>query len=637
MVLEKNSISIALKQLLKNSSSKNELADQIYTQYPELFVTAFNNIEKNEIEKLNTAGFLYYKSVLLLDDLIDNKTSSSKADQLFLSNKLQEESIKLLTSVYGLDTTFWDLWSKRQQEYFKAIALEKKLAIKPNYKKYQQVAALKAAFGKVAIDCLHVLSKNKDEEKYTDLLQSHFHFSVALQLIDDLQDLKEDLKNKQFNWAHHQAKTILEKEGYDTKTLSFAELQKLMYLKKIATNIRVKALTQLNKSKQLAKKHKPTNWLKIIETQEKEITQAIDKINAYNQKLYAKVQLSTDVIVDVKLNIPYRLDRAKNFILKHQNENGSWFDYDTDAGMSCIWSTAFILNNLLDLKIEKNVSAKAIAFLKNNKQQNLWGYNSSTLADNDSSSFVLMVLHKQNVNISKELETYLAQQTQKGGFSTYTDRKLLSIYLNTPQKELNGWLQEHICVSAVSYYLMETLKIKNSATEKLATFLYNNQNSNELWDSYWWTSPIYATSFVIQAYFVHHTKENESITKAINGLLAIQQKDGSFIDNHKAKSPFYTALVIIALCAHKTVYDKHQKEVKRAVKWMLSQQTTDGSFFSTHALQIPNTTVIDPKKVKKWATDNSQATDIICNDFMRLFTTSTCAKALNIWSSHGNL
>jgi len=625
-----------IKLLLLDRSSEEKSSDQIYTQYPQLFGTAFNNIEEQKIETLNTAGYLYYKSVLLLDELIDNEATSSKIEQLFLSNKLQEESIKLLTSVFGLDNTFWDLWSKRQQEYFRAIQLEKQLNSKSNFKKYQQVADLKAAFGKVAIDCLYVLSKEEDVEKYNNLLQSHFHFSVALQLIDDLQDLEEDINNKQFNWAYHQATTVLSKEGYDTSSLTLSELKKLMYIKTIATDIREEALIQLNKSKTFSVKYNPIQWLEIIENQEKEIMQAIDKINAYKCELISKTQLSTNFINN-QIDIKTQFNLAKEFLVNYQNEDGSWFDYNTNAGMSNVWSTAFILNNILDIKIDKKVISKAISFFKNNKQQSLWGYNTSMLPDNDSSSFVLMVLYHQNVDISKELEIYLSQQSNKGGFSTYIDRKKLSNYLQTPQKKLDGWLQEHICVSAVSYYLMERLNLEgNPSKDKLHDFLFKNQRKDGLWISYWWTSPIYATSFIIQAYFINNTEINESISRAISGLLSLQQSDGSFIDNHNTKSSFYTALVIIALCSNKTVSNEYQTKIKLAIDWLLSQQTKDGSFISTYSLQLPNTSVLNPKNIKKWTKGNSQATNIITNDFMRLFTTSTCAKALDLYRKNGS-
>ena len=205
-----NSLPQQLQKFIKNRSSKEIMADELYENYPQLFFSFFKNVTQEQVNTLNVAGYLYYKSVLILDQLIDNKTTKLKSDHLFLSNKLQEEAIKLLTSVFDLDNNFWDLWSKRQQEYFKAMQLEKELDLIPNYKKYQHVADLKAAFGKVAIDCLYVLSKEKNAEKYNDLLQSHTHFSIALQLIDDLQDLDEDFRNNQFNWAYYKLISVLE-------------------------------------------------------------------------------------------------------------------------------------------------------------------------------------------------------------------------------------------------------------------------------------------------------------------------------------------------------------------------------------------------------------------------------------------
>jgi hypothetical protein len=627
-------IPLIIKRHLKSDSIEEKVSDQLYTQYPQLFSLAFSNVKKQEIEALNISGFLYYKSILLLDELIDSKTGS-KAEQLFLSNKLQEESIKLLTSVFGLDNTFWDLWSKRQQEYFKAVELEKQLALNPSYKKYQQVADLKAAFGKVAIDCLHILSKDKNQEKHNDLLQSHFHFSVALQLIDDLQDLEEDIDNNQFNWAYFQATATLQKEGYDTKALSLSELKKLIYIKAIATDIREEALAQLNKSKKFAENHAPIHWIEVIENQKKEIIQAIDKINGYKQQLISKTQLSNDFIKNCP-DIKTQFNLAKNFIINHQNDNGSWFDYDTNAGLSNVWSTAFILNNISNTIFNEKTIKKAISFLKENKQEDLWGYNTSMIFDSDSTSFALISLAKNKISTSKELDLYLAQQQLKGGYSTYTNKHKLLECLNFEYTNVQGWMQEHLCVSAVSYYLMETLNLRSDFRDNIYIFLLKNQNQNGLWDSYWWTSPIYATSFIIQAYFINNTEANESIEKAIDGLLSLQQNDGSFIDNHNFKSPFYTALVIIAFCSNKIVYNEYQDKIKLALKWLLSQQTTDGAFLSTYSLQIPEASIVNPKKVKKWSKEKNHTTNIICNDFMRLFTTSTCVNALNLFITNDN-
>lgn len=632
-ILETTTLSTPLQLFLQNRTEVEIASDEIYLNYPELFANSFKQIEQEKIDTLNVSGFLYYKSVLLLDGLIDNKTTTLKAEQLFLSNKLQEESIKLLTSVFSLDKTFWELWNIRQQEYFRAIQLEKQLALKPNYKKYQQVADYKAAFGKVAIDCLYVLSGKKDIQKYNDLLLSHYHFSVGLQLIDDLQDLEEDIKNNQFNWAYYQTTTLLKKEKYNIRELDIPQIKKLIYLKGIATIIRKEALKQLGKSKKIAQKHSPIKWITVIENQEKEIQQAIDKINSYLCQLYAQTQLSSDFVSNT--NITLQLSLAKDFIAKQQNNDGSWLDYNTNAGMSNIWSTAFILNNICDANFKDTFIQKSTSFLLDNQQNNFWGYNTSMLPDNDSTSFVLLALYKNNGAISKKnIETYIAQQFISGGYSTYSDEKALSNYLKIPIIEIQGWMQEHVCVSAVSYYLMETININHTIKDKLYNFLLKHQNINGLWDSYWWTSPIYATSFIIQAYFINHTKLTERINKAISGLLVLQQNDGSFIDNHKVKSPFFTALAIIALSSNHSIFVKYYNKIRLATQWLLSQQTKDGSFLSTYALQIPEPNVANPKSIKTWSKEKNQVTNIIANDFMRLFTTSTCIKALHLFNKN---
>ena len=67
---------------------------------------------------------------------------------------LQEETIKILTSIYGYKSSFWELWQQRKEEYFKAIQTEKHLLTTPmvSFEQYSSLADDKSAFGKIAID-----------------------------------------------------------------------------------------------------------------------------------------------------------------------------------------------------------------------------------------------------------------------------------------------------------------------------------------------------------------------------------------------------------------------------------------------------------------------------------------------------
>ncbi len=61
---------------------------------------------------------------------------------------LQEETIKILTSIYGYKSSFWELWQQRKVEYFKAIQTEKRLLTTPevSFEQYSSLADDKSAF-----------------------------------------------------------------------------------------------------------------------------------------------------------------------------------------------------------------------------------------------------------------------------------------------------------------------------------------------------------------------------------------------------------------------------------------------------------------------------------------------------------
>jgi len=78
---------------------------------------------------------------------------------------VSKETIKILTSIYGYKSPFWDLWQQRKAEYFKAIQTEKRLLTTPevSFEQYSSLADEKSAFGKIAIDSLWIQSNTLTE------------------------------------------------------------------------------------------------------------------------------------------------------------------------------------------------------------------------------------------------------------------------------------------------------------------------------------------------------------------------------------------------------------------------------------------------------------------------------------------
>ena len=110
----------------------NEKSPSFYKNYPDLFSRYFKKVLKEQIEDLSKAGYFYYHSVLSLDTIVDD----GEVEELPKMLILQEESIKLLTSIYGLNSSFWDFWNKRKKEYFEAL---KRSKLKEKYLKRKKL------------------------------------------------------------------------------------------------------------------------------------------------------------------------------------------------------------------------------------------------------------------------------------------------------------------------------------------------------------------------------------------------------------------------------------------------------------------------------------------------------------------
>jgi len=258
---------------------KNQILDKnfvesnpsYYQNYPSVFSNAFL-IKKPDLDYLDIAGYLYYQATLFTDRLIDEKETA----YFPLITICQEESIKILTSIYDLKSDFWIIWNKRKAEYLDAIYLEKKIQHKTivTIKEYEILADKKAAFGKIALDSLFTLD-NKDEKMYQKLLLSHKYFSVAFQLNDDIQDFKEDLKNKQFNWAIY----LLQKQKLPHTDPNL--LEKYLYIRGISKEMYQLGIEYCDKALNIVENINVPEWKEVLIYTKATFTNAILEIDNY--------------------------------------------------------------------------------------------------------------------------------------------------------------------------------------------------------------------------------------------------------------------------------------------------------------------------------------------------------------------
>ena len=301
----------------------------------------------------------------------------------------QEESVKLLTNIFGLDSPFWNLWNNRRKEYFKAVKIEEKLKQEKNadFGEYKILAGYKSSFGKSAIDAVFILSEGNNYDTYNSLLKSHDYFSVAFQLNDDIQDFKKDFEKGQFNWAYY-----LMKKNNDINS-DISTLNKLLYIKGYAKKIFLKAIKYLDKALLEIESIKVPLWLDILITTKKQFESSIIEIDNYLELLNADVSLSKTIIKNNSLS--KSIAKAKQYIISQQKTDGSWHEYVNQGGISSTWSTAYIVSTISETELScffKEEIKKALSFLIKSKKDNLWGYNATWISDSRTNDYLCQTL-----------------------------------------------------------------------------------------------------------------------------------------------------------------------------------------------------------------------------------------------------
>lgn len=588
-----------------------------YLYYPYLFNSAFDFYDDDKLKKLAIAGFLYYKSIIYIDDIFDNKKVSNIFHKYTISNICQEETIKLLSSLFNINSNFWKIWNKRKFEYFKAYQLGNESHNIKSYKNYEILADYKSSFGKIAIDALFILSNEKYRDNYMKILDSHKFFYITFQILDDISDFEEDYQNNQFNISRFE----LEKKIKNLKEYRLKDQKKLLYTENITLKLHNKALIYLNKSLGLCDNLIIPKWK--YELQSLYNTVITHRLNIYGFLKYSTI-INNLKNKNIEQNTTIKaIKKAKIYISIKQEPNGCWEDYFNNAGISDVWTTAYVSyflskNNLLKTNLKKSKTF----LLSNFKINYLLGYNTDWIPDADSTSFGILALNSLGYNFNnQELEKWYSYQNEDGGFSTYNSKLQLLASLNSKKiKDVKGWLNSHFCVSAVAYLVFSELKINNQYSEKLRNYLICNLKTNS-YHPYWWNSSYYSLSFLIIASSIKNDVEMLSLSyELLNKYL-----DKKLLPTNE----FYTALLIKSFCLTNNNSLYENSILSKLISKLLKTQKKDGSWDGNYSLRMPSPYVINPNlEVDVWD-QNNKGTNIIVKDFHGLFTTASCLSALN--------
>jgi hypothetical protein len=117
-----------------------------------------------------------------------------------------------------------------------------------------------------------------------------------------------------------------------------------------------------------------------------------------------------------------------------------------------------------------------------------WGYTESTGADADSSALGILFLGTMGRAIPhRALQRLISFARDDGGFATYGS-----------DQSFGAWTASHVEVTATAALALRLAGTAPELVHRAEAFLHRRRRSSGLWNSYWWTSPFYATEVALR-------------------------------------------------------------------------------------------------------------------------------------------
>lgn len=587
--------------------SHRDKSPEFYKHYPRLFHAYFIDVPEKTVSDLSDAGYLYYECILMLDAVFDNKDLSN----LIKVFSLQEETIRILTSIYGRESEFWRLWERRKKEYFEAITIEKKMNYdNAQWVTFEDLADKKAAFGKIAIDAMFMLS-NKKFQQYEMLLQSHAYFSVGLQLYDDVKDFTEDMTRNQFNWGVYRLKQQMDFDGYDIPTLN-----KYLFLKGVGQELLRKAITYFDKALDVLDPYKiESEWIKTIQDTRNTISLYLDNTEGYLKSIIKKMELKKQT--NTAEFISYRIEnqticKGLNYIkedfshhyaeLKHimyLSKQADNFDNTDQVHCSDTFQRAILNNCLIDITDKYHIDAadfiqreiNYLIELRNHDSVGGWSYYPTVreiAADADDLGQIIQLFIKSGHPglVEKYCEPAIKialenKYNKDGGIATWlipntnrTEIQEKQIFFNET-KWGTGPDMEVVANFIYALHLYNPEKYNQYILDAV-DYIIKGQHEDGYWNSRWYYGSMYGTYICLRLLksYISYSISQISIELALDFLRIIQNEDGGF-GLYKGY-PSDSLSTAFAIMAYKLFSGKTDTVIRNAERFLIKSQHENG-------------------------------------------------------------
>jgi hypothetical protein len=633
-----------IESLDLNRQLKDELANQhllqqhtLYLQLARFLAPAFPIIDSSILDALSGHSYLYFRFLIGLDGLLDKQggSTSQTTQRLFAYISLHEQAVRGLAQLFPAGDDFWDSFATCKQEYASANLLEKQASA--HGKAYTQESFERIAAGKSAVCYTMVYalrSLGKDAGPVSELRQCLEHLHVGMQYLDDVEDFKQDWEQGQLTYTHSLLVEYLSARGLVATELEVQQLHRHLYTSGVAQHLLELGSGHYRRSVDIANALGLKDFADYLKGQLRKCTSYQQDIEWLLLKTKLKAGKSSVLAHAERVEPSPSLLRNSitasiSYLRRSCDADGCWTDFMTSAGQSKLWVTAYAGLQLAETKRGLQLAHDAF----NASFYLPASYNESILQDGDSTNFAMGLRRKVwGEADASQLETWLAFMDADGGWVTYRDEAQLRKRLELPQHvSVADWMTSKACVTAAAAYVLKMYKELATEYQLTCSYLLTHQHVDGYWESYWWTSPIYATAFAILALGTSPAHA-ASKARALGWLAAQQMASGAWGTTSAAAqgSAFFTALAIKALLSETGT--SYSNSAERGASWLLSNQTTDGSWLTSRILRIPATNVAQPQTVRHWR-NSSFGVNVLVDDHNRIFTTSTVLNALSAYST----
>ena len=255
------------------------------------------------------------------------------------------------------------------------------------------------------------------------------------------------------------------------------------------------------------------------------------------------------------------------YLANQMSPKGHWQCFETLAGTSDEWVTAFVGCSLASLE---NSEARRMAEMAH--------------------EFLLQKDKPLRRKYKRARRLLLNHVDRSGGIYTYKLEGPIRYFTKLKRNvSFEGWCSSHTCVTAA------VANLQDPQFGFTLDYLRRTQTSNGNWIAYWWVDQEYVTALAAAA--LHRNDPNDnSVQDALNwGFAKMHERDFVATSLFPDGSCYATAWILYLLS-----FSGQGHRLINIVEWLVREQRHDGSWNASAALRIPPPFCTDPESFVLW-------------------------------------